>query len=145
MSSVHASTTVAKHVLQHSDGSLALGCIKGFRKLRFKMYIYSDEALNELCKRITNGKKTLFGLGGRSTQESWITKRYPTAPVKNFVKTMNEHAFVQMLDECGTSKGCSSCGSLHETKIVESRKTKLFESLACHQVVCGSPNKCGMC
>ncbi len=145
VSSVNAYTSAVKHVLKHANGLLAFGCVKGFRKWRFKMYIYSDKALNALCKRITNGKKTLFGLGDWSKQDSGIIKRHPTAPVKKFGKVMRKHAFVQMLDEWGTSKGCSLCGSVCKKQRLRRERKNGFEFVACHQVVRCSSNECAMC
>jgi hypothetical protein len=133
------------YILQHCDGLLAFCCAKGFRKWRFKQYVYSDKALHTLCKRVTNGMKTLFGLGDWSQQDGGIIKRHPTAPVKRFRKAMGVHAYVQMLDEYGTSKGCSCCGSVCKKQKLKRRKENGFEFVACHQVVRCSSNECAMC
>ncbi len=133
-----------KHILSHCDSLLAFGCVKGFRKWRFKMYVYSDKALHTLCKRITNGEKMIFGLGDWSQQDG-IIKRHPTAPVTKFAKKMRTHAYVQMLDEWGTSKGCSCCGSVCKKQRLLRERKEGFEFVACHQVVRCSSNECAMC
>ena len=70
----------------------------GFRKWRFKTYIHSHKALHTLCKRVTDGMQTMFGLGDWRQQDSGIIKKQHMAPVKMFRKAMGVHAYVQMLD-----------------------------------------------
>jgi hypothetical protein len=65
------------HILEHCDRLLAFGWVKGFRKWRFKQFIYSEKMLHTLCKRITNGTKTFFGPGDWSQQDGEITKETP--------------------------------------------------------------------
>ena len=50
-----------------------------------------------------------------------------------------------LLDEYGTSKGCSCCASVCKKQKLKRRKGNGFEFVACHQVVRCSSNECAMC
>lgn len=134
-----------RYVLTKCDELFAFCANKGFRKWRFKTYVYSKKALSSLCKRLTAGKKTCIGIGDWSRQDG-IIKRHPTAPVKKIQKELRRHAKVISLDEYGTSRGCSCCGE-RCTKIRLPKKNKegTIELSRSHQVVRCRSNECAMC
>eukprot|EP00960_Hanusia_phi_P024963 734236-Hanusia_phi.AAC.1 len=99
-----------RYVLERCDELLAFSANKAFRKWRFRTYVYSKKALNILCKRPTNGKKTCIGVGDWSNQDGFI-KRHPTAPVKKIKRELHRYAKVLSIDEYNTSKSCSKCGN----------------------------------
>lgn len=134
-----------RYVLTKCDELFTFCANKGFRKWRFKTYVYSKKALSNLCKRLTGGKKTCIGIGDWSCQDG-IIKRHPTAPVKKIQKELRHHAKVISLDEYGTSRGCSCCGErCTKIRLPKQNKDGIVELSRCHQVVRCSSNECAMC
>ena len=146
-STTHIDTYLQRvgYVLTNCDELFAFCANKGFRKWRFKTYVYSKKALSTLCKRLTSGKKTCIGIGDWSRQDG-IIKRHPTAPVKKIQKELRRHAKVISLDEYGTSRGCSCCGEkCLKIKLPKQNKEGVVELSRSHQIVRCSSNECAMC
>lgn len=112
-----------------------------FRQWKYKIAIKSNEILKNMCKKITKGKKTLFGIGNWSNQTG--IKGQSNAPIEKFKNHMRRYATVKELDEYNTSKKCSNCESINENMEYMSRdKNGVEEYRKCHQVVRCSNNEC---
>ena len=132
------------YVLSVCDHLLLYCAEKSFRKWRFKTFIYTKKALNKLCLRLTAGMKTCIGIGDWSNK-GCIIKRHSPAPVKKIQRELKRYAKVVSLDEYGTSRGCSSCGSrctnLRFYKITKDYELKFPY---CHEIVRCSSNECAI-
>jgi hypothetical protein len=127
--------TGVQKILEVGHWLLEFHAEKPFRKWAFKQVIYKKKALNLICKRLTQGKKTLVGFGDWSQQDGGFLKGSPKSNVKGLKQELRKHATVVKIDEHRTSKTCSCCHG-EVAKIKQWRMEKGERKLSqCHEVV----------
>jgi hypothetical protein len=133
-----------EYVLPNIDTFFQFHCKKNFRGLNFTSYCRSKASLHEICKKITNNKKTLVGFGDYSQQHG-LVKNHPTTPILKLKKELKRYCDVVDIDEWGTSKTCNNCFE----RITLYRNKKLYKGKArmsqYHSVIRCSSNECKLC
>lgn len=133
-----------KYVLPNMNTFFRFHCNKNFRGLKFTSYCRSKASLHEICKKITNNKKTLVGFGDYSQQHG-LVKNHPTTPILKLKKELKKYCDVVEIDEWGTSKTCNSCFeriTLYRNKKLCKGKARMSQY---HSVIRCSSNECKLC
>ena len=123
---------------------------KNFRGLSFRSYCRGKATMNQICKSITENKKTLVGFGDFSQQHG-LVKKHPTAPIQKFKNELKKHCDVVDIDEWGTSKTCNKCHhpiELYKNKVIRKKRdgtTTKARMCYINSVIRCKFNECSLC
>jgi len=139
-----------KYTYPHLTAIFRFHLYKNFRGLSFRSYCRGKATMDNLCKKITEGKKTLVGFGDFSQQHG-LVKRHPTAPIQKFKSALRKHCDVVEIDEWGTSKTCHQCHQtivLYRNRVIRNKRDgSKTPARMCfiNSVIRCSSNECSLC
>ena len=139
-----------KYTYPHLTTIFRFHLYKNFRGLSFRSYCRGKATMDTLCKKITEGKKTLVGFGDFSQQHG-LVKRHPTAPIQKFKSELRKHCDVVDIDEWGTSKTCHQCHQpieLYKNRVIRNKRDgSKTQARMCviNSVIRCSSNECSLC